>query len=186
MPQAILLAINEKDTTAGKMYDLVFSDNNKVGAGKFLPKGATVGKYYSYEIKMNGNFKNLAPGGLNQLPDPPAGTVASAPAAASSSPAKSYGNAASGGGWDDRQEIISRQAAANTALTFVKMLVDADALPVPKALKSDKKADAMEAIVHEYIGKFYKLATGKEFVFTADMQETADLAIVDAATDWSE
>lgn len=156
MSQAFLSAINPKETKAGTMYDLVFSDGNKVGAGKFPPKGLTVGEYYKYEFTANGNFKNLTPGSVAQLPKP-AGVTPSAP------PTVATG-AKSGGSFDDRQVIISKQAALNSALAFVSTLVTADALPIAKKdMTTAKAADAMLGVVDHYTDLFYKQATGDTF-----------------------
>ena len=176
MPQAYLVEVQTKQTSIGPMYDLVFDNGEKVGAGKFKPKGAEAGKYYSYEVKMNGNFKNLAPGSLRQVVAPPA----------TSPQAQAPARAASGGGFDARQDTISKQAAFNTALTLVKILQDADALPVAASAKKANKADAIEAIVMEYAAKFYKRATGNTMELDEEAQDAADLAAVDAETNWDE
>lgn len=176
MTQAFLTEIVAKETSVGTMYDLVFNNGDKVGAGKFMPKNVTAGKYYDYGVTMKGQYKNLTPGSIKEIPAPAGGA---APAAAPTV-------RSSGGGFDDRQEIISRQAAANTALAFMAILQAADALPVPTAGKKAGKADVLEAIAHEYIGKFYKLATRQEFVLPEGLEEAGDLATVDAATTWDE
>lgn len=173
MTQAYLVEIKTKSTSAGDMYDLLFDNGEKVGVGKFKPKNAEPGKYYEYEVKMNGNFKNLAPGSLKQVVAPPA----SAPA-----PAKSF---SSGNSYDSRQDTISKQAAFNTAIALVKLMQDADALPIPTSVKKDKKADLIEAIVLDVAGRFYQRATGN-ILDLGEAQIEADLAAVDAETNWDE
>lgn len=155
MAQAYITQIKEKDTKAGKMYDFVFSDGNTVGAGKYPPKGFAVNDYVNYEYDQNGNFKNLRSGSLSKT-DKPAGVPAPAAAPARTSYARND---------DNRQEIISKQAALNSAIAWVGHLISADALPVPKALKTDKKADALRSILDEFTGQFYKQATGQEMTF---------------------
>jgi hypothetical protein len=176
MTQAYLVEVKTKQTTAGEMYDLLFDNGEKVGVGKFKPKNAEAGKYYEYEVKMNGNFKNLAPGSLKQVVAPPA----SAPAATSAKPAYSGGN-----GYDTRQDTISKQAAFNTAIALVKLMQDADALPIPASVKKDKKADALEAIVLDVAARFYHRATGNTLDL-GDLQVEADLAAVEGETNWDE
>ena len=176
MPQAYLVEVQTKQTSIGPMYDLVFDNGEKVGAGKFKPKGAEAGKYYSYEVKMNGNYKNLAPGSLRQVVAPPA----------TSPQVQAPARAANGGGFDARQDTISKQAAFNTALTLVKLLQDADALPVAASAKKANKADAIEAIVMEYAAKFYKRATGNTMELDEEAQDAADLGAVDMETSWDE
>lgn len=170
--QAFLQKIDEKDTRAGKMYDLVFSDGNKIGAGKFLPRNLDIGGYYNYEFTQNGNFKNLTAGSLSKI---------AAPAGVTPPPLKTTASGTTGG-FDNRQEVISKQAALNSALAFATLLQAADALPVPAA--KAKKADAIEALVMDYTAKYYKLATGNDYP-VPDMP-ARDLAKVEEATDWSE
>ncbi len=174
MTQAYLVEVITKQTSAGEMYDLLFDNGEKVGVGKFKPKNAEAGKYYSYEVKMNGNFKNLAPGSLKQGVAPPA-----------SSPQPISGAKPAGGGYDARQDTISKQAAFNTAIALVKLMQDADALPIPASVKKDKKADALEAIVLDVAARFYHRATGNTLDL-GDLQVEADLAAVEGETNWDE
>jgi len=175
MSQAYLLEVQTKQTKIGPMYDLVFDNGDKVGAGKYQPKNASPGKYYSYEINVNGNFKNLAPGSLREVAAPPASSpqTSAAPARSSSS------------GFDTRQDTISKQAAFNTALSLVKILQDADALPIAASVKKDKKADTIEAIVLDYAAKFYKRATGN-VMDLGEEQDAVDLAAVEGEATWDE
>lgn len=175
MSQAYLLEVQTKQTKIGLMYDLVFDNGDKVGAGKYQPKNASPGKYYSYEINVNGNFKNLAPGSLREVAAPPASSpqTSAAPARSSSS------------GFDTRQDTISKQAAFNTALSLVKILQDADALPIAASVKKDKKADTIEAIVLDYAAKFYKRATGN-VMDLGEEQDAVDLAAVEGEATWDE
>lgn len=174
MTQAYLVEVLTKSTSVGPMYDLLFDNGDKVGVGKFMPKNAEPGKYYSYELKMNGNFKNLAPGSLKQAVAPPA-----------SSPQPVSGAKPAGGGYDARQDTISKQAAFNTAIALVKLMQDADALPIPASVKKDKKADALEAIVLDVAARFYHRATGNTLDL-GDLQVEADLAAVEGETNWDE
>lgn len=175
MTQAYLIDIVEKQTKIGPMYDLVFDNGDRLGAGKFKPKNANKGSYYSYEINVNGNFKNLAPGSLREMAAPPASSPQT-----SAAPARS-----SGGGFDARQDTISKQAAFNTALSLVKILQEADALPIAASVKKDKKADTIEAIVLDYAAKFYKRATGN-VMDLGEEQDAVDLAAVEGETSWDE
>lgn len=176
--QAFLQAIEEKETSVGKMYDLVFSDGNRVGAGKFKPKGVEVGDYVSYGITMRGQYKNLAPGSMRKLP-PPAGVSAPAPATA-----PTRGGGYGGQSNDKRQEIISKQAALNSALAFVGHLIAADALPIPKSAKSDKKADLLEDVLMHYTAKYYNLATGETYELPEE--ETSPFEASPADESWDE
>lgn len=178
MAQAYLTDIIEKDTKAGKMYDLVFSDGVKIGAGKFPPKGLVKGEYYSYEYTANGNFKNLTSGSMKKLAKPQG---VAAPAAAA--PATSFG-----GRTANTQDVISRQAAANTAIDWVRLLVEADALPVPKTAKTGVKADLLEEVLKTYMAKFHAWNVHKDFDFGAaeDEKDPLDLKSLEDAEQWTE
>lgn len=152
--EAFIVEIAEKQTSVGTMYDLVLSNGEKLGMGKFPPKGFKAGDYIQCEVAMRGQYKNLAPGSLKKQLPPQGIEAPAAPA-----PGKSSGG---GGSFDTRQETISRQSALNSALAFVNLLVTADALPVPKSAKSDKKADLMYDIVRHYTMEYYKQSTGNE------------------------
>lgn len=177
MAQAFLTKIETKETKAGTMTDFTFSDGNKIGAGKFPPKFAKEGEYYSYEFSQNGNFKNLVAGSFKQL-DKPAGV--SAPTAPAAAPAKSWGKDPA------TQDTISRQAAANTALAFVKLLHDTDSLPVAKTAKAGK-ADLVEAILRDYMDKFHRWSTHKPFDFgDDDVISDLNLSDLEDKDQWTE
>jgi hypothetical protein len=182
MAQGYLNKIIEKSVKGGAMtmYDLSFSDGNVVGAGKFKPKFAVEGKYYQYEFTQNGNFKNLTAGSMKEIAAP-AGTTAAAAAAATPAP-KGYGKS------DETQKIIQRQAAANTAIAFVKLLAETDSLPVPKTAAKDKKADLMETVLKDYMNKIHMWNTHEPYDFgkEADDSDPFDLASMEDKDMWSE
>lgn len=159
--------IDPRETSVGTMYD-VNVDGVKYGAGKFAPKAA-VGDYVEITYSENGRFKNIDKNGLKVLPAPANG--GGKPSASGSSP-----------GYDSRQEVISKQAASNTAIAWLDILIKADALPVVKAAK-DKKADLMDALRLKYTAEFYQLATGNEL----QLEELDKAAAESAAPDsWDE
>jgi hypothetical protein len=154
------------------MYDFVI-DGKKYGAGKFPPKGFAAGDYVNYEGVQKGNFLNLAPGSMSKA-TPPAGVAA--PKAAPASPG--------GGGWDERQAVISRQAALNTALTFLNLLASQDALPMPTKAAKDKKADLFQEMLYEYAAQFHKLSTGVDMEFPE--ASAKDLSSSEEDENWQE
>lgn len=172
MSQAFIQQITEKTTTYGKMYDITFSDGNKVGAGKFPPKGFNEGDYVEYQYDQKGQYKNLRPGSMSKL-DKPAGVAPAAPARTSFARND-----------DNRQEIISKQAALNSAIAWVGHLIAADALPVAKTLKTDKKADALKQILDEFTGQFYHQSTGQTMTF-AEPSEDAMGKAESKDVDWN-
>lgn len=178
MANGFLQQIVVKDTSAGKMTDYIFSNGDKVGAGKFPPKGIEQGKFYNYEFDMNGNFKNLRKNSMFE------GKAPEGAAATAASPATSA--RAGGNSYDSRQDVISKQAAFNTSIAFVKLLAESDALPIAASVKAAKKADAIEAIVLDYASKFHKRSTGTPLNFDDEALAAVDLSEVDAATSWNE
>lgn len=177
--QAYIQEIQTKQTSVGPMYDLVMSDGNRVGAGKFRPKGVDQGDYVNYDIVMRGQYMNLAPGSLSKAPAP-AGVAAPA---ANAAPAQSRPAYQSN---DKRQEVISKQAALNTALTFVNLLSSNEALPLTKSVKADKKADIIEEIVMRYTAKFYNMATGETYDIPEVGIDPSDLGAAEADGSWDE
>lgn len=180
MANGFLQQIVVKTTSTGKqMTDLIFSNGDKVGAGLYPPKNIEQGKFYSYEIDFNGNFKNLR---KNSMVEGKAPEGAAASAASSAAPARASG----GNSYDSRQDVISKQAAFNTSIAFVKLLAESDALPIAASVKAAKKADAIEAIVLDYASKFHKRSTGTALNFDDEALAAVDLSEVDAATSWNE
>lgn len=150
------------------MYDYVMSDGNRVGNGKFKLKGIEAGDYIQYEIKMNGDFKNFQPGSVSKL-DPPAGVAA---------PAKQANFVPSG---DKRQEIISKQAALNSALTLTGILASSDSLPIPKTTKQADRADLILKVVNHYTAIFYNQATGQNMEFDEAVSDSSGDGAMEAA-----
>lgn len=178
--QGYIQAIKEKQTSAGKMYDFVI-DGRTIGAGKFPPKGFEVNDYVNYEVEQKGNYLNLTRGSMSKA-NPPAGVAPAKPATTASA-----GGTAALANYDAREEAHSRGAATNTALAWVKLLQESDALPLGAKVTKDKKADVMYEILKEYIGKFYTLTTGKEFVDNEPKSSVRDdLTAAEVADDWSE
>lgn len=169
--QGFVTAINEKQTQFGPMYDIVVG-GTKYGVGKFAPKGIAQGDYVQFDGVQKGQYWNVAPGSLSKKEKP---------AGVSAAPAPTSGG---GGGYDKRQETISKQAALNSALNFVTLLQAADALPVAKSAKTDKRADLVKQVVLEYTAEFYHMATGETYDLP-DM-EAVDLAKVEEAGNWQE
>jgi hypothetical protein len=171
--QGYIEFLDEKTTTYGTMYDIKVN-GTKYGVGKYKPKGIDKGDYVKFDAEQKGKYWNVKAGSLQKL-DKPAGA-----------PAPARSNSGGGGGnFDDRQVIISKQAALNTSLSFVEVLAAAGALPMPAKVAQDKKADLMERIVFDYAAKFYNFSTGSTLELPA-AHDAADLALVEEAGNWSE
>jgi hypothetical protein len=159
------------------MYDLIMSNGDRVGAGKFKPKGIEAKDYVEYDVIQKGNFLNLKPGSLSKK-DPPAGTTA---------PAAKPGFVPSA---DKRQETISKQAALNSALAFVQLLQAAEALPMAKTTKQSDKADIVLGIVNRYTELFYHQSTGGTMDIPDPVEAVAapsgGLAAAESDENWNE
>lgn len=165
MAEGYITKIDKRATKFGDYYD-IYVGNDKLGAGKFPPKGINVGDFVKYEVEMNGQYKNLKRGTLEKV-DPPAGVAPPTPPKPSSISL-------------DRQDVISRQAALNTAIQFLQVLQAEGAIPSgAKSLKADEKADKIEAVLWHYVQKFYAASTMTEY-------EVPESLVEGVAEDWNE
>lgn len=151
----VVQEIQERPVAGGKTAYNVVVGGQGYGAGLYAPK-AKVGDYVEFEVDEARGYKNVARGTLrvsaNKGPAP-------ATAAAQAAPAKPNTSV-----YDNRQDIISRQAAANTALQFLNLAVTTGALELPKSTsKKGAALDALDTLVHKYTEVFYERATGTEY-----------------------
>lgn len=139
--QGYVQEIAEKQTRIGKMYDIKVN-GDYYGVGKYPPRDVSANDYVEFVAEQNGNFRNVGRGTLRKI-DAPAG------ASKAAAPAKQQ----VGMSYDDKQAVISKQAALNTSIAFVSMAVNAGALPA-----SDY--DSLEAAVIEQASRFHEFSTG--------------------------
>ena len=133
--------------TGSTMYSLIV-DGTRYGLGSTAP-GCKIGDTVSFDVVEKNGYMNVAPRTLK--------TVASGGAGAA---VKQVAQAANAN--DVRQDTISKQAASNTAIAFVNMLVGADAIPgVTAKMDPAKKYDILEALVEKKAADFFAFATGK-------------------------
>lgn len=159
--QGFVQQVATRKTKIGDMFDLVVNGDS-YGHGKYAPRGISAGDYVEFVTEMNGNFRNIARGTLKKI-DPPAGAAAAAPAvqntspsAAANAPARTY----VANSFDDRQVVISKQAALNTAIAFVEVATKTGAIALPEA--KGKGLAILDRAVFEYAAKFHKFSTGVE------------------------
>lgn len=156
--------ITSRETQYGEMYS-VQVNGEYYSVGKFPPKCAE-GDYVKFDVTANGKYWNLTKGskvekiGADEVPS-------SAP---SSQPAPRSGSY--GGGDDKRQEVISKQAARNSALAFTQMALAHGAIEFPKTANADKKFAILSAFVDETTDKYYNFSVGK--VAKAESAEAGD------------
>lgn len=128
-------------------YDITVA-GQRYGYGFFAPK-AKEGDYVTFTAVQNGNFWNVERGSLK---------VGKAPATSNASTA--VGRAVNS--FDSRQDAISRQAASNTAIDWVRLLHEAGALPTGTKSKGNLQS-ALDTIRREYEKEFYEANTGQEW-----------------------
>ena len=147
--------------------------NTEYKFGKFPPK-AQPGDWVEFDStsKQNGNYTNHAADYKTfRKTTAQAGGAAPNPAPAPMAPVR-----ASGGSFgDDRQEIISKQAALNTGFNIFSKLVDLGAIAPPSSVKKAQLYDFYMAALHNEAGKCYKLSTGKEWDIAAAAKPLAEV-----------
>lgn len=141
--------IKSKQVAGGKTaYDLVVA-GQAYGVGLYAPK-CKVGDYVKFEVDESRGYKNVARNSLQVSANKaPAEAVAVA--------------AATKGGFDNRQDTISRQAAMNTAIAFMTILSDNEGLGLPAATAKGKRAETLELMLKKYTADFYEFNTGVAF-----------------------
>lgn len=144
--QGYVQEIRTKTTKIGPMYDLVVNGDS-YGVGKYAPRDINKGDYVEFVMEQNGNFRNVGRGTLRKL-EASAGAVPQAAPVRQAVPSS----------FDDRQIVISKQAALNTAIAFVEMAVKAGALSLPEG--KAKGYGVLEQAVFEQAAKFHLFSTG--------------------------
>lgn len=161
--QGVVQNIQARQTSVGTMYDIIV-DGQSYGNGKYAPRDIQAGDTVTFTAEIKGNYRNVGRGTLRKLsaqantgsvPQPYSPQATPQPAA--KQPAIVF---------DDRQAVISKQAALNTALTMVEILLSKDAVTLPKA--GADKAPAIEALLAHYVDKFHTFSTGKSAKLATD------------------
>lgn len=146
----------EKKAVSGNRYAYeIVVGGESYGVGLFPPK-CTTGDYVKFGLDDSRGYKNVGRGTLKVSKNkPPAEAVA---VAAATAPQVNT----AGTSFDTRQDIISRQAAMNTAIQFLTVLAGVDALGLPAGAKGNKQA-ALEGMLSKYTQEFYERNTGLKF-----------------------
>lgn len=118
---------------------------------KFKQRDVSEGTYVDVTFDVNARgYKDIAKGGLRIAQDSPPKQAAGPSGAKAAVP---YA--------DPRQDIISKQAALNTALAFTTLAANNGVLPFPASAKqADKMTLIRQWVLNEAAG-FYNLSTGK-------------------------
>lgn len=144
--------------------------------GKVNPQ-VTKGDFITFEFENNGKYNNVSVPTI-QKSEGTQQVEGGAEAAASSTkakPARSSGYVAN----DDRQKMISYQAAANTSLSFLELALANDALKLPA--KQNVKLDALKAIWVEETENLFRTYQQIPERYDELCAEETKATIVDAA-----
>jgi len=147
----VLQEIKGFPTQSGStMYSLKV-DGELYGCGSRKPNDIEPGDTIAFEFVTKGKYKN-ADGRTIQL-------------VAKGTPEQKQQAKASGGGggFDARQDTISRQSALNSALQFTEIAVAAGALEFKASAKPADKYKILDAFVNEKMAEYYTTNTGKEY-----------------------
>lgn len=158
--QGVVHEVKVQETSVGTMYNLVV-DGQMYGAGKVQPN-VRPGDVVQFESAQRGRYSNVVPGTLRAVsggapvPAPRQGGYQGG--ARTGRPAPSRGSSDFG----KNQEVISRQAARNSAIAMLAQLVALDAVPVAKSAKPGDKFDAIVAIVDKLTEKYFNHSQGND------------------------
>lgn len=173
----VVQAVASRSTDWGDMWRIKVGGTD-YGVGKFKPK-CNEGDTVEFEVSYNGKYPNVTPKTLRVVDG---GGASSARPTSTAAPASSGGKddywARKEAGDEARQTTISKQAALNSALQMVDLLVKGGGLA--QAASPAKAAATIEAAVEIYRARFYKENTGHDLV-----PATADKAASEA-TSWAE
>lgn len=158
-----------KSASGATMYNLTIS-GDRFGFGSNKPN-CNEGDTIEFEYEQKGQYKN---GNSKSV------TVV----------AKSAGPVSSGGGSYGKtpatQTTISKQAALNSALAFVNILVAAEAVPgVTKTAKAEDKYGILESLVVEKTHEYYAQSTGAEWPEEEIESRPIEDKVATAKKDWT-
>jgi hypothetical protein len=147
--------IETLQTKTGKTMYNVRVNGDKFGAGMYAPRFKE-GDFIAFDATLNGNFKNMETRTVT-VKAPPANAPAFSPQMQTVGP--KTGNSPD---WDARQDVISKQAALNSAQHMVEILVTVGGVPgLDKAKTPADKLQVITDLCTEFTKDFYHQNTGK-------------------------
>lgn len=149
----ILQDIKSRQTSFGTMYDLVV-DGSSYGNGKYAPRGVALGDTVSFDVEVKGNYKNVAARTLQKVAAQAQQEIAGAIGLQRNMPQRSAGSDG------DRQAVISRQAALNTACSILEMALDNEAIALPA--KPNERYAVLKTALFDLVNICHKFSTGSE------------------------
>lgn len=149
----VVQKIETRDVSGGKKAYNIVVGGESYGAGLYAPK-CKEGDYVKFDLDEARGYKNVGRNSLKVSANkPPAEAVAQAEATAPKTNSQ-------GGSFDTRQDVISRQAATNSAIQFMTLLASQDALPAASGKNKGTKQEVLETLLHQYEQSFYERNTG--------------------------
>lgn len=159
----VIQEIATRSVAGGKTaYNLIVGGQS-YGAGLYAPK-AKVGDYVTFSVDESRGYKNVERGTIK--------VSANKPANYSEPPAAKPAAAKGGTPYDARQDAISRQAASNTAISYLQLQQATGALALP-AKKADQMV-ALDAILKKFTEHFYEQNTGVAWKDIGPKRDTDD------------
>lgn len=150
MPEVtgVVQDVQQYPTKIGPMYNVIVG-NDRYGAGKEHP-GDLAGKTVTFNYTEKGQYKNIV-GKITSL------GVAPPPVAVSGNVQAAVGKAVASAEYitdSQKQKVISRQAARNSAIAAVSVLNQAGAIPA--ASKTAKQADVILGFIDKLTEEYYQ------------------------------
>jgi len=158
--------INEREGKYGPMFSIKV-DGTNYGVGKYPPRGVVEGDMVEFDVTYNGNWPNVARGTLRKVEG-----AASAPPRRQTSGGKPSSPKANS--FDARQDVISKQAALNTALAFLELAGKHETIPVPK--NKNQGYGYLRTLWMQEAAKLYELNTGNEWEMPEDVEDVEEEA----------
>lgn len=180
----IITEIRTRNTKFGDMFD-VHINGQAYGHGKYAPRDFKPGDFVSfeYEVKQNGNYTNY-----NITPRTMRKEQGGAPVEQSAPQTQTAVTASTGvqrvNLQDDRQKIISKQAALNTGLNLLDLMVKNGAIKIPA--KAPDAYTLLNTLFAGYASRLYEINTGEKWDLTADDLTKVPAAKVPDADEFAE
>lgn len=155
-----LQGITTKTFSNGGSAVYIRVNNTDYKFGKYPPKNVNEGDWVEFEATSvpNGNFTNHTADYKTFRKSAVGAGTAPNPSPAPMTPARGGGSFG-----DDRQEIISKQAALNTGFNVFSKMVELGAITPPSSVKKAMLYDFYMSAFHNEAARSYKLSTGKDW-----------------------
>ena len=158
----IITQIKTRPTKFGDQYD-IYVNSVQYGFGKYPPRNVKEGDFVTFEFeeKQNGQYTNRNINSKTLRVDAGGAYAAQAPTATATPTAPVRVSVT-----DDRQKVISKQSAQNTALTFLQLLLANGAIKVPA--KAPDAYTLLNTMFADYAARLYEINTGEKWNLTAN------------------